>query len=72
MNTWDDLARTTGQYFDTLIELDTVDQQIIALEAEYENYIDQRVLWIRSGPALSSGLQIEQSDTWLLSPSKWE
>ena len=67
----DDLVRSTGQYFDTLIELDTIDRQIIKLEAEYENYIEQRVLWIRSGPALTSGVTIEESDAWLLSPLKW-
>ncbi|MCO8121339.1 mechanosensitive ion channel [Stieleria sp. TO1_6] len=68
----DDLVRSTGQYFDTLIELDTVDQQIIKLEAEYENYIDQRVLWIRSGPAITSGIEIQESDRWLISTGKWK
>lgn len=67
----DDLVRSTGQYFDTLIELDTVDQQIIKLEAEYANYIDQRVLWIRSGPSLTAGVNVEESGTWLLSTAKW-
>lgn len=68
----DDLIRNAGQYFDTLIELDTIDQQIIELESVYENYIDQRVLWIRSGPAFTNGFGIQSSDTWLLSASKWK
>lgn len=67
----DGLVRNTGQYFDTLIELDAVDQQIIALVAEYKNYIDERVLWIRSGPPLTVGIHVEESDAWLLSPRKW-
>ena len=67
----DDLVRNTGQYFDTLIELDTVDRQIIKLEADYENYIDQRVLWIRSGPALTAGVSVKESDGWLIAGSKW-
>ncbi len=67
-----DLVRSTGQYFDKLIELDTVDQQIIKLESEYENYIDQRVLWIRSGPPLTAGLEVEDSANWLLSTGKWK
>lgn len=68
----DDLVRSTGQYFDTLIELDTLDQQIIQLEAEYENYMDQRVLWIRSGPPLTNGIEVAESETWLLSTAKWQ
>ncbi|TWU32483.1 mechanosensitive ion channel domain-containing protein [Novipirellula artificiosorum] len=67
----DELVRSTGQFFDKLIELDTIDRQVNKLEAEYANYIDQRVLWIRSGPALTAGLHIEESDGWLLSTSKW-
>lgn len=67
-----DLVRSTGQYFDTLIELDTVDRQVISLEAEYENYIDERVLWIRSGSPLTSGVKIEATDAWMLSPEKWK
>lgn len=68
----DDLVRSTGKYFDALIELDTVDQQVIALESDYENYINQRVLWIRSGPPLTSGIEILESDQWLITRSKWE
>ncbi|MGB7329031.1 MAG: mechanosensitive ion channel domain-containing protein [Rubripirellula sp.] len=68
----DDLVRSTGQYFDKLIELDTVDQQIIKLESEYEKYIDQRVLWIRSAQPLTAGVQIEDSAKWLLSTGKWK
>ena len=68
----DDLVRSSGQYFDALIELDTIDQQIIKLESEYETYIDQRVLWIRSGPPLTSGVSIEESDAWLISTEKWQ
>ena len=67
----DGLVRTTGQYFDKLIELDTVDRQIIKLEADYETYIDQRVLWIRSGQPITAGVQVEDSANSLLSLRKW-
>ncbi len=66
-----DLVRSTEKYFDALIELDMVDRQVIDLEAEYEKYIDERVLWIRSGRPLTSGVQLEASDAWLLQPAKW-
>ncbi len=67
----DDLVRSTGKYFDTLIELDMVDRQIINLESDYKQYIDQRVLWIRSGRPLTEGVQLQASDAWLLQPAKW-
>lgn len=67
----DDLVRSTGKYFDNLIELDMIDRQIIHLEADYEQYIDQRVLWIRSGRPLTEGVQLEESDGWLLQPDRW-
>ena len=67
-----DLVRSSGQYFDKLIELDTVDRQIIKLEAGYENYIDQRVLWIRSSPPLTAGVTIEDSAKWFVMPASWK
>lgn len=67
-----DLVRSSGQYFDKLIELDTVDQQIIKLEADYENYIDQRVLWIRSSPPLTAGVTIEDSAKSFVMLSYWK
>lgn len=69
--TLDTLIKSSGQYFDELIELDTTDQQLIRLAADYENYIDERVLWIRSGRPLTTDLSLDASDTWLISPAKW-
>ena len=66
-----DLVRSSGQYFDKLIELDTVDRQIIKLEADYENYIDQRVLWIRSSPPLTAGIAVEDSAKSFAMPASW-
>ncbi len=69
--TLDILIRSNGQYFDELIDLDTTDQQLIKLAAQYENYIDERVLWIRSGRPLTADFTLDASDTWLISPTKW-
>ncbi|MFG0287332.1 MAG: mechanosensitive ion channel domain-containing protein [Rhodopirellula sp. JB044] len=69
--TLDTLIKISGQYFDELIELDTTDQQLIRLAADYENYIDERVLWIRSGRALTNEFSLDASDLWLISPHKW-
>jgi potassium efflux system protein len=65
------LIRSNGQYFDALVELDTTDQQVVTLTSEYKNYIDQRVLWIRSGPALTAGIALERANFWLFSPVTW-
>lgn len=67
----DALIRTSNQYFDTLVELDFQDRQIIALAAEYENYIDERVLWIRSARFLTNDFAIEPTDLRLLDAGQW-
>ncbi|SMP73759.1 potassium efflux system protein [Neorhodopirellula lusitana] len=66
-----DLVRSSGQYFDKLIELDTVDRQIIKLEADYESYIDQRVLWIRSSAPLTAGVTVEDSAKSFVMLGSW-
>ncbi|MCS7465392.1 mechanosensitive ion channel [Stieleria sp. ICT_E10.1] len=67
----DALIRTSNQYFDALVELDFEDRQIITLTAEYENYIDERVLWIRSARFLSEDFAIETTDKQLLDAKAW-
>jgi potassium efflux system protein len=67
----DALIRTSNQYFDTLIELDTIERQLIALTADYENYIDQRVLWIRSARLLTSDFSLDTADTDLVRADRW-
>ncbi|TWU10502.1 mechanosensitive ion channel domain-containing protein [Allorhodopirellula heiligendammensis] len=69
--TLDTLVRSNDKYFDQLIELDMKDRQLIKLAAEYENYIDERVLWIRSSRPLTTELRLDMSDTWLVNPAKW-
>lgn len=67
----DKLVRNTGKYFDTLIELDMVDRQIVKLEFEYSRYINQRVLWIRSSRPLTEGVQVQASHLWWLQTKPW-
>lgn len=67
----DALIRNYNKYFDTLVELDTTEQQIIELVDTYQQYIDERVLWIRSGHILTSELELDQSDAWFTSVSRW-
>ncbi|KAA5539098.1 mechanosensitive ion channel [Roseiconus nitratireducens] len=67
----DALIRNSGQYFDTLVELDTTDRQVIALAGNYANYIDERVLWIRSGRALLEDFDLTAAETRLVDPTRW-
>ncbi|WP_246112582.1 mechanosensitive ion channel domain-containing protein [Allorhodopirellula solitaria] len=69
--TLDTLIRSNEQYFNELIELDTTDRQLSKLAVEYETYIDERVLWIRSSRPMTSDFDLGLSETWWTSPSKW-
>ena len=61
-------------YNDTLVELKDVERQIADLIDEYEKFIDERVLWIRS--AFPFGPQdfrpAMNASQWLLSRDNWE
>jgi len=43
----------------------------VELEFEYSRYINQRVLWIRSGRPLTEGVQVEASHFWWLQITPW-
>lgn len=44
----DRLAREYNRYFNTLVELETTEQELVANIENYRDYIDGQVLWIRS------------------------
>ncbi len=69
--TLDTLIRSNDQYFSELIELDIIDRQLVKLAAEYETYIDERVLWIRSSRPLTTEISFGLADAWFISPTKW-
>lgn len=65
------LVRTYNAYFLALEELDTADRQVLTLTEQYSQFIDERVLWIRSGRMLSSETMIDPADAWLVNPQEW-
>ncbi len=67
----DDVIYHLNTYLDTLFELDTTEQLLIRETERYENYIDERVLWIRSNRTLFSSVAVDPSDTWITSSSHW-
>jgi potassium efflux system protein len=67
----DDLLPRYKDYVDTLYALDQKEQELIRRTEEIEDYIDERVLWIRSNAPIHQSLQIEDADQLLLSPEQW-
>ncbi len=67
----DALIRSQQTYFDALTELDTTELQLVNQTEEFINYIRERVLWIRTGKALTSDWSIRDSDLWLIQPDQW-
>jgi potassium-dependent mechanosensitive channel len=49
------LVRNYNRYFDRLLELDSTERQLIKTVDEFSTYIDERVLWIRSGQMIGFG-----------------
>lgn len=67
----DSVIRNQNAYLDTLFELDATEQRLIRETERYENYIDERVLWIRSNYPLFTSIEIDASDNWIFDPVRW-
>jgi potassium efflux system protein len=66
------LIRAQSDYFDSLVEQSNAEQQIVNQTQDYAQFIDERVLWIRSTAPLLSDLDIDQSDLRLLDKLRWQ
>ena len=73
-NNLDALLETYGDYIDRLILLDTREKELILLVNDFSSYIDERVLWIRSGTPMSLEhvLNTWAALQWFLEPTHWE
>jgi potassium efflux system protein len=68
----DTLHRNLSNYGDTLLELVLTQRKLIALLSEYAQYIDERVLWIRSSKPLAAGDVFRgRAIEWTVRPSNW-
>lgn len=67
----DDVIRNYKVYLDTLFDIDATEQLLILEASRYENYIDERVLWIRSNKPLYLSFSVDKSDLWVVSSEKW-
>jgi len=78
------LAVAHGEYLDLLIaeynaylfelvSLDSTERELSDASLEFEAYIDERILWIRSGPAMGPGnlKSAREAVQWCVSPKNW-
>ena len=58
-------------YFDKLIDLDAIQSRLIEKTREFDNYISERVLWVRSGTPLGLAHLKDAEDAfrWLRDPN---
>ncbi|HUE14370.1 MAG TPA: mechanosensitive ion channel domain-containing protein [Planctomycetaceae bacterium] len=71
----DQLTRNYNNYYDTLLDLVDTQRRLIGMINTYADYVDERVLWIRSSRPLGSWM----SDLfrgkpigWLVRPANWQ
>jgi potassium efflux system protein len=69
----DALLTDYNAYVDQLVDLDSAERELLQLAAEYHNYIEERVLWIRSNDALwgTSFWAAGQEGLAVLHPGFW-
>lgn len=67
----DSIIRNSNTYLDTLFELDATEQRLIRETVRYQDYIDERILWIRSNRPLYASFDFDASDKWVIDPTRW-
>jgi potassium efflux system protein len=69
----DGLLTDYNKYFEGLVDLDSSQQELIGATRQYNDYIDERVLWIRSADtiALSDVGEATEAALWLFQPTHW-
>ncbi|MCC9604542.1 mechanosensitive ion channel [Blastopirellula sp. JC732] len=69
----DDYAAATKKLFDKTIEFEEDEQQLASLTHDFKNFIDERILWIRSPNTVDweEFQQMWRTASWFLSPANW-
>ncbi|MDZ4821686.1 MAG: mechanosensitive ion channel [Planctomycetota bacterium] len=70
----DALIGDCDAYFKKLLELESVRQNLIDVTLSFSKYIDERVLWIQSAPAIGRGdpARAWEAIKWCVSPENWQ
>ncbi len=67
------LLQNENTYFGRLVDLENAEAQLIKIVAEYDNYIGERILWVRSSGTITLG-DIRRSGgalAWFLDREHW-
>lgn len=67
----DTAIRAYNTYLDALFDLDSTEQRLIRETEQYQGFIDERVLWIRSNRTLFSTFEIDPTDGWVFDQAHW-
>ncbi|WP_397568323.1 mechanosensitive ion channel domain-containing protein [Schlesneria sp. T3-172] len=62
------------RYFQQLVDMDNVERRLLNLTTRYADYVDERVLWIRTGQTFGSE-HVKKAATsmgWLTDPAAWQ
>lgn len=67
------LLKEYDRLFDKLVDLDSKERELVVTIDRFKQYVDEKVLWIRSGttPAFSDVHQGRDALVWLMGPTNW-
>lgn len=65
------VKKSLDRLFEQLFDLESSDRSIATLTNEYREYINERILWIRSNNILFSQFGIDKTDRELINPASW-
>jgi len=69
----DDLISDYRTYFRNLVDLDNSEQQLVDMAEKFTNYVQERVLWVQSIPAVGSQTirRLPDAVTGMVAPAEW-
>ncbi len=72
-DTLDALINDNNSYFAESVELQGLEEKLIAETREFRDYIDERVLWIRSAEVLGpqAAMDAWEAARWIFDPRHW-
>ncbi len=67
------LLKENDRLFDKLVDLDSKERELVVTIERFKQYVDEKVLWIRSGstPNVSDLRQARDAFVWLIRPASW-
>ena len=57
--------------FRNYLDIETKNSRVAKIVDQFDSYINERILWLRSNRVLLTELELDRADQALISPSKW-